>query len=65
MMYMSDSDPERGENVHVLMPVNYLGNVRLLDIVVKLKFLKLRKGIPHLKQPDCCKHCLQCKTNVF
>ena len=40
-MYMADSNPERGENVHVLMPINYLGNIRsivkgLLNIVVKL-----------------------------
>ena len=42
-MYMADSDPERGENVCVLMPINYLGNIRnivkgLLNIVVKLVF---------------------------
>ena len=40
-MYMADLDPERGENVHVLMPINYLRNIRntvkrLLNIILKL-----------------------------
>ena len=48
-MYMADPDPERGENVHVLMPINYLGNIgniakQLINIVVKLfKVFKVKK----------------------
>ena len=36
---MADSDPERAENLCVLMPINYLGNIRnvvkvLLNIIM-------------------------------
>ena len=32
---MTNLEPERGENVHVLMPMNYLGNIKN---VVKVKY---------------------------
>ena len=61
MLYMAGSDPEMGENACVLMPINYLGNIRNLGKGL-LNIMKL----VHLKhKPNCCKHCLQCKVNVF
>ena len=74
VMYMADSDPERGENVGVLMPIDYLGNIR--NIIKGPKYyeinLKFRKGLEHLKNNQtvvniaynakqmCSKACVNC-----
>ena len=57
MIYMADLDHERGENVCVLMPINFFGNTRnivkgLINIVVKLvKVFGIKKGIYTQKGP--------------
>ena len=46
-MYIADSDPERGENVCVLMPINHLENIRNIvkkTVNIVKKCLKLRKS---------------------
>ena len=48
MIYMTGNDPERGENVHALIPINYLGHIRgtlkgLINIVKFAKVFRVKK----------------------
>ena len=44
-MYLADTDPKRGENVCVSIPINYLGNIRNIVNGHSEFYCEISKGI--------------------